>query len=67
MRLADGVLLVARQGTSEKEQLQRGLEAIEPAKLLGALLNCSANTAHSDYYYHYGSPAVSQAADQSKS
>lgn len=59
MRLADGILLVTRQGTSEKKQLQRGLEAIEQSKLIGALLNCSTNAAHSDYYYHYH-PAASQ-------
>jgi capsular exopolysaccharide synthesis family protein len=61
MRLADGVLLVARQGTSEKRQLQRGLEAIDRTKLIGALLNCSSNASHNDYYYHYkpaeGAPA----------
>ena len=39
MRLADGILLVVRQGTTEKRQLQRGLEAIERKKLIGALLN----------------------------
>jgi capsular exopolysaccharide synthesis family protein len=59
-RLVDGILLVTRQGTTEKHQLQRGLEAIEPTKLIGALLNCSINTAHSDYYYHYGPSAASQ-------
>jgi capsular exopolysaccharide synthesis family protein len=51
MRMADGVLLVARQGTSEREHLKRGLEAIESSKLLGAILNCSAKSAQSDYYY----------------
>ena len=51
MRLADGIILVARQGTTEKKQLQRGLEAIEPQKLVGALLNCSKNQANSHYYY----------------
>jgi Mrp family chromosome partitioning ATPase len=51
MRLADGIVLVARQGITEKKQLQRGLEAIEPQKLVGALLNCSKNQAHSHYYY----------------
>jgi capsular exopolysaccharide synthesis family protein len=50
-RMADGVLLVARQGTSEREHLKRGLEAIESSKLLGAILNCSAKSAQSDYYY----------------
>ncbi len=52
-RLADGILLVTRQGTTEKRQLQRGLEALEPKKLIGAVLNSSRNTAHSNYYYHY--------------
>jgi capsular exopolysaccharide synthesis family protein len=50
-RLADGILLVARLGTTEKKQLQRGLEALEPKKVLGALVNCSTTAAHSDYYY----------------
>jgi capsular exopolysaccharide synthesis family protein len=51
MRLADGIILVARQGITEKKQLQRGLEAIDSQKLIGALLNCSQNSAHSHYYY----------------
>jgi capsular exopolysaccharide synthesis family protein len=54
MRLADGILLVARQGKTDREQLKRGLEAIEPSKLLGALLNSSSNAAHNDYYQRYG-------------
>ena len=52
-RLADGVLLVTRQGTSEKRQLQRGLEVIERTKLIGAILNSSSNASHNHYYYHY--------------
>jgi capsular exopolysaccharide synthesis family protein len=54
-RLADGILLVTRKGTTEKQQLQRGLEAIDKTKLLGALVNSSANAAHSDYYQRYTS------------
>jgi len=50
-RLADGILLVTRQGTAEKRLLQRGLEALEPKKLIGAVLNCSKSSAPSDYYY----------------
>jgi capsular exopolysaccharide synthesis family protein len=61
-RLADGILLVTRKGTTEKQQLKRGLEAIEKSKLLGAVVNSSANVEHSDYYQRYGSSA----ADQSK-
>src|SRR5580693_3630920 len=60
-RLADGILLVTRRGVTEKKQLQRGIEAIEKSKLLGALVNSSANAAHTDYYQRYSSQA-----DQSK-
>ena len=56
-RLADGILLVTRPGVTEKQQLQRGLEALEKTKLLGALVNDSTNAAHSDYYQRYGPPA----------
>jgi capsular exopolysaccharide synthesis family protein len=51
MRLADGILLVTRQGITEKKQLQQGLEALEPQKLIGALLNGSKRSARSDSYY----------------
>jgi capsular exopolysaccharide synthesis family protein len=51
MRLADGIMLVARQGITEKKQLEKGLEAIDPQKLIGAIMNCSQNQAHSYYYY----------------
>lgn len=61
-RLADGILLVTRQGTTDKEQLKRGLEAVEPSKLLGAILNSSRKVAHSDYYQHYGHDTVAAEA-----
>ena len=64
-RLADGILLVTRQGISEKKQLQRGLEALESKKLIGALLNCSTNAAYNDYYYHYHPPTASGSNDGS--
>ena len=51
MRFADGILLVTRQGTTERRQLERGLEAIEPKKLIGALVNSSKDAAASCYYY----------------
>jgi capsular exopolysaccharide synthesis family protein len=56
-RVADGILLVTRKGTTEKKQLQRGLETLDKSKLLGALVNSSLNVAHSDYYQRYTSPA----------
>ena len=49
--IADGILLVTRQGITHKRQLKRGLEALGPQKLIGALLNSAKNAAHSDYYY----------------
>jgi capsular exopolysaccharide synthesis family protein len=51
MRLADGVLLVTRQGVTEKKQLKKGLEALEPKKLLGAIINGSKASKYSEYYY----------------
>jgi capsular exopolysaccharide synthesis family protein len=56
-RLVDGILLVTRRGITEKQQLQRGLEAVDKSKLLGALVNSSANAAHVDYYQRYGAAA----------
>jgi capsular exopolysaccharide synthesis family protein len=50
-RLADGILLVTRQGTTRKRQLTRGLEALEPGKIIGALMNCSKTMDDSGYYY----------------
>ena len=49
--IADGILLVTRQGITHKRQLKRGLEALGSQKLIGALLNSAKNAAHSDYYY----------------
>src|SRR6202163_2594480 len=62
-RLADGIVLVTRKGTTEKQQLLRGLEAIDKSKLLGALVNSSANAAHSDYYQRYSSYSPEQAKE----
>lgn len=50
-RVADGILLVTRRGRTEKKQLQKGLEAIESQKLIGAVMNSSSTPAHGDYYY----------------
>jgi capsular exopolysaccharide synthesis family protein len=54
-RVADGILLVARRCASEKKQLKKGLEALDHSKLLGTVINSSADVARSsNYYYHYG-------------
>jgi len=52
-RLTDGALLVVREGTTEKKPLQRGLEMLKKADLLGVVLNGSSNTNHRNYYQRY--------------
>ncbi len=61
MRLADGILLVTRQGTTEKRLLQRGLEALEHKKVIGALVNGSANATDSSYYYSQATTLLGEA------
>jgi capsular exopolysaccharide synthesis family protein len=60
-RLADGVLMVVREGKSEKKYLQRGLTAVDPKSLLGVVVNSCSNTDHKNYYSRYAvtaGPAV---------
>ena len=57
-RIADGILLVTREGTTEKQQLKRGLQALEQSKLLGAVLNSATDTHHNDYYQRYRQAAA---------
>jgi Mrp family chromosome partitioning ATPase len=52
-RLVDGIILVARRGTTKKRKLQKGLESLEPQKLIGAVLNSSDGASDSGYYYYY--------------
>ncbi|MBZ5706053.1 MAG: CpsD/CapB family tyrosine-protein kinase [Acidobacteriia bacterium] len=53
-RLADGVLLVAREGKTERQELKRGVEALGQTNLLGVVLNSCSDTDHSNYYQRYG-------------
>jgi capsular exopolysaccharide synthesis family protein len=54
-RLADGILLVARRGITRKRKLQKGVEALDTHKVIGALLNSSRSAVDGyDYYYGYG-------------
>ena len=64
-RLADGILLVTREGTTKRRPLQSGLQALEQSKLLGAVINSSATTDHTNYYYRYG-PAATRKAEVPK-
>jgi capsular exopolysaccharide synthesis family protein len=51
-RVSDGIVLVTRQGTTEKQHLKRGIEALDQKKLIGALLNSSQSSALNDHYYY---------------
>ncbi|HEY3132761.1 MAG TPA: CpsD/CapB family tyrosine-protein kinase [Acidobacteriota bacterium] len=53
-RAADGVLLVTREGTTQKRQLERGLKVLQQSKLLGVVVNSSSSTDHKNYYQRYG-------------
>jgi capsular exopolysaccharide synthesis family protein len=64
-RFSEGILLVTREGTTQKRQLKRGLEALEQAKLLGVVLNSCSNTDHSYYYYRYH-PKTSRAPNRAR-
>jgi capsular exopolysaccharide synthesis family protein len=57
MKLADGVLLVAREGVCEKKQLERALEVIDPATMLGVVVNSCSTNEQKYYYARYGSTA----------
>ena len=59
-RLVDGILLVARRGTTRKRKLQKGMDALEPQKLIGALLNSSDGASDGDYYYYHHDSANPQ-------
>jgi capsular exopolysaccharide synthesis family protein len=61
-RLADGILLVTRQGTTQKRHLQRGLEGLESKKVIGAVLNSSKNSSDNQYY-SYRRPPQGTVAD----
>jgi capsular exopolysaccharide synthesis family protein len=56
-RLVDGILLVTRRGTTRKRKLQKGMDTLEPEKLIGVLLNSSDGASDSDYYYYHDDSA----------
>lgn len=52
-RLADKIMIVTRHGTTRKRELQNGLDALDPNKLIHAVLN-SSNSTNDTYDYYYG-------------
>jgi capsular exopolysaccharide synthesis family protein len=58
-KLVDGILLVTRQGKTEKLPLQKAIATLDRSLLLGLVLNGFADTMqhkYSHYYKHYRSP-----------
>jgi capsular exopolysaccharide synthesis family protein len=58
MRLADGVLLVIREGFSEKKVVERALDSFDRATLLGVIVNSCSRSEHNNYYSRYGQAVV---------
>ncbi len=52
-RLADGTLLVVREGISPKRALQKGLESLDNPKVIGIVLNDATEGTRSQYYSQY--------------
>jgi capsular exopolysaccharide synthesis family protein len=57
MKLADGVLLVTREGVCEKKQLERALEVIDRSTMLGVVVNSCSSNDQKYYYARYSSAA----------
>jgi len=64
MKLADGVLLVTREGVCEKKLLGRAVEVIDPATMLGVIVNSCESNEQKYYYSRYG-PAVATEEESS--
>jgi capsular exopolysaccharide synthesis family protein len=52
-RVADGLLLVVREGKTQKAPLKRALECLGKANVLGVVLNSSSDTDRTNYYQGY--------------
>ena len=57
MKMADGVLLVTREGVCEKKQLERALEVIDRSTMIGVVVNSCSSNEQKYYYARYGTAA----------
>jgi capsular exopolysaccharide synthesis family protein len=58
MKLADGVLLVTREGVCEKKQLERTVEVLDRSTMLGVVVNSCTSNDQKYYYSRYGAAAT---------
>jgi capsular exopolysaccharide synthesis family protein len=66
MKLSDGVLLVTREGVTERRPLKRVLEIIDRSKLLGIVINSCSGGDHKNYYQRYGVVSVKNGHPQTE-
>jgi len=52
-KLSDGILLVVREGVSEKKALERVLEIVDRSAIIGVIVNSCGNGDHKNYYQRY--------------
>jgi capsular exopolysaccharide synthesis family protein len=67
MKLSDGVLLITREGVTERKPLKRVLETIDRSLLLGIVVNSCSSSYHKSYYQRYGAPSVIQESPSAES
>jgi capsular exopolysaccharide synthesis family protein len=58
MRMSDGVLMVIREGVSERKLLQRAVETLDRSILLGVVVNSCSSGELKYYYSRYGQDGV---------
>lgn len=58
MKQCDGVLMVVREGVTEKRSLTRALEFVDRVAFLGVVVNSCSSSDHKNYYQRYGSLSV---------
>jgi protein-tyrosine kinase len=57
-RIADGILLVVREGRTERGPLKRGLDNLGKADLVGVVVNDCSDVDQTNYYQRYGALGV---------
>jgi protein-tyrosine kinase len=67
MKLSDGVLLITREGVTERKPLKRVLETIDRSILLGIVVNSCSSGEHKNYYQRYGALSVSKESPAAES
>jgi capsular exopolysaccharide synthesis family protein len=53
-RVADGTLLITREGKTRKRELKRGIEMLDSSSILGVVVNDSSSADQNHYYSRYG-------------